>query len=94
MMSRYELVNSDNLYILNCLELDRITITVMKSLNLKCFRSLKNRTKDRRKAIEKYGDLPEFNEYRVHHMMNGLVGLCPKDFHSLPHYGYFYRLRN
>ena len=44
--------------------------------------------------IEKYGDLPEFNEYRVHHMMNGLVGLCPKDFHSLPHYGYFYRLRN
>lgn len=95
MITRYELNHSDDINIIQGIKMDKLTRETMNKLNLKCFRSSKNRYQDRKKAQQLYKNVQDLNSYAIHHMFNGLVGLVPKDIHqSTYHYGYFYRLNH
>ena len=94
-MTRYEINNSDDLDIIMGIKMDEITFETMKALNLKCFRSAKNRKLDRLKAEEKYSSKVNMKLYAVHHTFSDLVGLAPREIHEkVSHKGYFYRLEN
>lgn len=93
MMTRYEINSSADLNIQNGLLMDRITDETMKALNLKHFRSMKDRKADRKKAIEKWSNKVDLSLYAIHHRFDGLVGLAPREIHQKVHHvGYFYRL--
>ena len=93
MIPRKQINKSKRKRIKNCLIMDEVTKNTMKELDLKMFRSAKDRTLDRRKAIAKYSNKVDLSKYAIHHRLDGLVGLAPLEFHkSLGHDGYFYRL--
>lgn len=95
MVTLYALKHSDDYRVSNGLQMDRITFEVMKSLNLRCFRSTGNRETDRQKAAMLYRDKVNLTDYAVHHTFRGLVGLVPRQFHSsVHHFGYFWRIAN
>lgn len=93
MLTRKELKDDLDERTQNGFVMDEETKKTMKALNLKMFRSAKNRSLDRKKAIAKYGKKVNLSEYAIHHRFDGLVGLVPRELHkSIPHNGYFYRL--
>lgn len=78
---------------LNGLEMDKAVRETMNQLDEHCFRSTKNRDKDRAKAIAKWGSKYDLKDYAIHHRFDGLVGLVPRDLHTvIHHFGYFWRL--
>lgn len=94
MIPLYRLKNSDDIRVLNGLEMDKACKQTMAQLNLKFIRSVKNRDIDRVKAIKKYSQAVNLKQYAIHHCFNGLVGLVPRKLHSkINHCGYFYRLK-
>ncbi len=94
MLTRKELREENEERTDNGFFMDEETKKTMKALNLKMFRSAKNRNLDRKKAIAKYGKKVDLSKYAIHHRFDGLVGLVPRELHkSVPHNGYFYRLQ-
>lgn len=93
MLSRKDLKEDTNERTLNGFVIDEEAKKTMKALNLKMFRSSKDRNEDRKKAIAKYQKKVDLRKYAIHHRFDGLVGLVPIELHkSIPHNGYFYRL--
>ena len=93
MLSLYALKNSDDVRTLDGLKMDALALETMKALDLKCFRSTKDRALDRQKAIGKYAEKVDLSLYAIHHTYRGLVALVPREIHSqVAHNGYFYRL--
>lgn len=94
-MTRYEINTSDDINIIAGLEMDKQTKATMKILGLQHFRSTKDRKKDRKMAVAKYGNKVDLKEFAIHHRFDGLVGLVPRELHkSVHYYGYFYRLEH
>jgi len=93
MMTYQELKSSNDIEIENCLDLDNIAKEIMKQLNLKAFRSLKNRQADIKKAKQLWKNEIDLKKFAIHHTMSGLVVLLPRKLHRQVHHkGYFYRL--
>lgn len=95
MISRRELFKrDDSLLFERCVQIDNATKETMRQLNLKMFRSSKNRTEDIRKAKKLYENiLTEYKgKFAIHHLLDGRVGLVPMEIHRAKHNGYFKRL--
>jgi len=95
MVDKYHLINSDDLQVMDGLKMDDLTLSIMSELNLKCIRSQRNRRKDRQKAVRLWRDRVNLREYAIHHMMDGRIGLVPREIHSKVHHkGYFWRIKH
>lgn len=95
MMSRYEINSSDDEKIQNAILLDSQGRKTMNALNLKAFRSTKNRSQDRKIAVQKYRNVVDLKQYAIHHTLSGLVLLVPRQLHEeFKHDGYFKRLNS
>ena len=95
MISRRELFKRDDGVLFErCVEIDNATKETMRQLNLKMFKSSKNRTEDSKKAKALYKDiLTKYKgQFAIHHLLDGRVGLVPKEVHRAKHSGYFKRL--
>jgi len=95
MVSRYALKTSNDLQIMDGLAMDKLTLSTMQELGLKCIRSKKDRPIDRRNAVKRWGDAVNLKDYAVHHMFDGRIGLAPIEIHrAIHHKGYFWRLKH
>ena len=96
MISRKELFEREDGFLFEqCVEIDNATKETMKQLNLKMFRSSKDRETDRHKAKELYKDILTTykGQFAIHHLLDGRVGLVPMSLHKhVKHNGYFKRL--
>lgn len=95
MISRRELFErEDGLLFERCVDIDNATKETMRQLNLKMFRSTKDRAKDSRKANELFKDIltEHKRKFAIHHLLDGRVGLVPMEIHREKHNGFFKRL--
>lgn len=95
MISRRELFKrDDSLLFERCVQIDNATKETMRQLNLKMFRSSKDRKEDAEKAKRLYKDIltEHKGKFAIHHLLDGRVGLVPVEIHRARHNGYFKRL--